>query len=138
MVIRNQEREITMGKVKETVAGGTGLLGVNEVVVGGRVSGAPEKRELPSGDTVVQLRLVVPRSGSRPRAAAGGAKVDTIDVACWTKALQRKAVRLKPGDVLTVRGALRRRFWRSPVGPASRYEVEATALERSVAAPISA
>jgi hypothetical protein len=51
---------------------------------------------------------------------------------CWTKALQRKAVRLKPSDVVTVRGALRRRFWRSPGGPASRYEVEATGLDRCV------
>jgi len=108
---------------------------VNEVIVGGRVSGAPEQRELPSGDTVVQLRLVVPRPVSRPGAGRGGATVDTIDVACWTKALQRKAVRLKPGDLVTVRGALRRRFWRSPAGPASRYEVEASALERLVPAP---
>ncbi len=111
--------------------------GVNEVIVGGRVSAQPEERELPSGDTVVQLRLVVPRSDSRAR-AGGGATVDTIDVACWTKALQRKAIRLKPGDLVTVRGALRRRFWRSPAGPASRYEVEASALGRGVvAAPSS-
>ena len=41
-------------------------LGVNEVIVGGRVSGAPEERQLPSGDTVVLLRLVVPRSGPAP------------------------------------------------------------------------
>ena len=111
---------------------------VNEVIVGGRISGCPEERELPSGDTVVQLRLVVPRSGSRVRVGGGGATVDTIDVACWTKALQRKAVRLKPGDLVTVRGALRRRFWRSPTGPASRYEVEATALDRRVVEPPSA
>ena len=114
---------------------GTSIAGVNEVIVGGRISGAPEERELPSGDTVVQLRLVVPRSGSRLRVGGGGATVDTIDVACWTKALQRKAVRLKPGDLVTVRGALRQRFWRSPAGPVSRYEVEATALDRSVVAP---
>jgi single-strand DNA-binding protein len=82
--------------------------GVNEVIVGGRISGSPEQRELPSGDTVVQLRLVVPRSGSRAAVGRGGATVDTIDVACWTKALQRKAVRLRPGDLVTVRGALRR------------------------------
>lgn len=110
---------------------------VNEVLVGGRVSGAPEQRELPSGDTVVQLRLVVPRPASRPGAARSGATVDTIDVACWTKALQRKAVRLKPGDLVTVRGALRRRFWRSPAGPASRYEVEAMTLTRQVDMPPS-
>lgn len=130
MVIINQARRITMKrKVQETAEEPSGL-GVNEVIVGGRISSSPEERELPSGDTVVLLRLVVPRSASRPRAAKGGATVDTIDVACWTKALQRKAVRLEPGDVVTVRGALRRRFWRSPGGPASRYEVEASGLDR--------
>jgi single-strand DNA-binding protein len=108
---------------------------VNEVLVGGRISGSPEQRELPSGDTVVQLRLVVQRSGSRKGVGQGGATVDTIDVACWTKALQRKAIRLRPGDLVTVQGALRRRFWRSPTGPASRYEVEAAALDRGVTAP---
>ena len=111
--------------------------GVNEVIVGGRVSAPPEERELPSGDTVVQLRLVVPRSATHARVGGGGATVDTIDVACWTKALQRKAIRLKPGDLITVRGALRRRFWRSPAGPASRYEVEARVLGRGVVAPPS-
>jgi single-strand DNA-binding protein len=114
---------------------GASRLGVNEVIVCGRVSGSPDERELPSGDTVVALRLVVPRSGPRVRVGGGGAKVDTIEVACWTKTLQRKAVRLKPGDLVTVRGALRRRFWRSPGGPASRYEVEATGLDRFVVAP---
>ena len=110
-----------------------GLAGVNEVTVGGRVSGSPVERELPSGDTVVQLRLVVPRSTRRPRGRGGSASVDTIDIACWTKVLQRKAVRLKPGDFVTVHGAVRRRFWRSSAGPASRYEVEAAALDRVTA-----
>jgi len=118
-------------------AAGASVAGVNEVTVGGRISGSPVERELPSGDTVVQLRLVVPRSVPRRRVGEGGATVDTIDVACWTKALQRKAVRLKPGDLVTVRGALRRRFWRSAAGPASRYEVEVTALDRGVVPPTS-
>lgn len=119
-------------KIEAADAVGASRLGVNEVIVCGRVSGSPEERELPSGDTVVQLRLVVPRTDSRARTGGGGATVDTIDVAFWTKALQRKAVRLKPSDVVTVRGALRRRFWRSPGGPASRYEVDASGLDRCV------
>jgi single-strand DNA-binding protein len=124
-------------KIQGDAAVGTSGLGVNEVIMSGRISGSPEERELPSGDTVVQLRLVVPRSGSRVRTGGGGATVDTIDVSCWTKTLQRKAVRLKPGDLVTIRGALRRRFWRSPGGPASRYDVEATGLDRHMVAPTS-
>jgi len=124
-------------KIQGDAAVGTSGLGVNEVIMSGRISGSPEERELPSGDTVVQLRLVVPRSGSRVRTGGGGATVDTIDVSCWTKTLQRKAVRLKPGDLVTIRGALRRRFWRSPGGPASRYDVEATGLDRHLVAPTS-
>jgi len=127
-----------MKRVLQGDAGvGTSGLGFNEVVLSGRISGSPEERELPSGDSVVQLRLVVPRTASRGRAGGGGATVDTIDVSCWTKALQRKAVRLKPGDLVTIRGALRRRFWRSPGGPASRYDVEATGLDRQVTVPTS-
>ena len=127
-----------MKRVLQSDAGvGTNGLGFNEVVLSGRISGSPEERELPSGDSVVQLRLVVPRAASRGRTGGGGATVDTIDVSCWTKALQRRAVRLKPGDLVTIRGALRRRFWRSPGGPASRYDVEATGLDRHVAAQTS-
>jgi single-strand DNA-binding protein len=104
--------------------------GANEVLLTGRVSGGPEERELPSGDHVVRFRLVVRRAVSRSAPGASKASVDTVDVACWTKALQRKALRCGPGELVTVHGALRRRFWRSPAGPASRYEIEVTSLER--------
>ena len=132
-MVVNQRRDDHEAQERGTDAVEAGLAGVNEVTVGGRVSGSPVERELPSGDTVVQLRLVVPRSTRRPRGRGGSASVDTIDIACWTKVLQRKAVRLKPGDFVTVHGALRRRFWRSSAGPASRYEVEAAALDRVTA-----
>jgi single-strand DNA-binding protein len=104
--------------------------GANEVLLTGRVSGEPQERELPSGDRVVQFRVVVRRATPRPAAGGSKASVDTIDVSCWTKALQRKALRCSPGDAVTVHGALRRRFWRAPGGAASRYEVEVTALAR--------
>ena len=45
---------------------------LNEVHLRGRVSGLPETRALPSGDTVVLVRLVVPRlAPSRPAAREG-------------------------------------------------------------------
>jgi single-strand DNA-binding protein len=40
-------------------------------------------------------------------------------------------VRVPDGTEVEVRGSLRRRFWRSPTGPASRYEVEVRSLRRT-------
>jgi single-strand DNA-binding protein len=94
---------------------------VNEVRLVGRVSGTVEERELPSGDPVVQLRVVVPRVSTDH----GAARVDTIDVACWTARTRRSALRLAPDVVVEVEGTLRRRFFRAGAATASRYEVEA-------------
>ena len=95
---------------------------VNSVELSGRVSGEPEARVLPSGDELVTLRLVVARPAGGP--------VDTIDLACWSKTARRSAGRLTDGDHIHVTGALRRRFFRTPGGAASRYEVEVTRLSR--------
>ena len=103
----------------------------NSVRLVGRVSAAGEPRELPSGDTVHVLRVVVPRT------AAGGRRggVDTIDVACWSPGVRRTAARLDVDDHVEVEGSLRRRFFRSGAGVGSRYEVEARRLRRTGAPP---
>lgn len=106
------------------------LVGSNEVVLLGRVSGPAVARSLPSGDEVVQLRVVVRRPPARRGASGTATGVDTIDLACWTAALRRKALALEDGAIIRVEGALRRRFWRSPAGPVSRYEVEVSSLGR--------
>ncbi|KGN33375.1 single-stranded DNA-binding protein [Knoellia sinensis KCTC 19936] len=95
---------------------------MNSVHLSGRVSGTPEARVLPSGDDLVTLRLVVPRPAGGP--------VDTIDLACWSSQARRSASRLSDGDHVHVSGALRRRFFRTPGGAASRYEVEVSKLTR--------
>ena len=100
----------------------------NEVRLVGRVSGSGQERELPSGDELVSLRVVVPRTVRTPR--DGAPTVDTIDVACWAARVRRTARSLADGDVVQVEGALRRRFFRAGGGAASRYEVEATTLRR--------
>lgn len=116
-------------------SGETGAVShLNEVHLVGRLAAAPVSRELPSGDLLLQFRLVVTRKGP-PRGAAGGARVptvDTLDCAAWRKDVQRLLGGCRAGDVLEVRGALRRRFWRSPGGAASRSEVEVVRLRRVV------
>jgi len=93
---------------------------VNEVRLRGRWTAATA-RTLPSGDEVVTARLVV------PRASTG---VDTIDCAVWKGGLRSRALKVVDGTIMEVEGSLRRRFWRTPGGPASRYEVEVTAMRR--------
>jgi single-strand DNA-binding protein len=107
---------------------------LNEVVLVGRVSVEPEERQLPSGDQVVTLRLVVDRPPTS-RATGSRRQVDVIDVACWTKRVQRTARTLQPDEVVRVEGALRRRFFPTAGGRASRYEVEAAKVNRAVRSP---
>src|SRR5512133_1567026 len=127
---------VDMGRRQESAPGMTaGVVGpevaaaVNEVRLAGRVSGLPREVGLPSGDVLVQLRVVVPRRSESVR--AGGPRVDTIEVSCWSPRTRRVALRLAEGDQVEVSGALRRRFFRTAGVPASRYEVEAQTLRRA-------
>lgn len=93
----------------------------NEVRLRGRVSRGPEERELPSGDTVWVLRLVVPRpEGSRPG-------TDWVDCAVWRGRLRRSVAGWRPDDEVEVEGALRRRFCRGEGRPGSLVEIEVAA-----------
>ena len=100
----------------------------NEVTLVGRVSALPERRELPSGDELVTLRVVVDRP---PQRGVTRRLVDVIDVACWTKRTQRSAGALGAEDEVRIEGALRRRFFvTAGAGRSSRYEVEASRIVR--------
>jgi single-strand DNA-binding protein len=99
---------------------------VNSIELVGRLSAVGEARELPSGDRVLTCRIVIPREGDGP----GETGVDTIDVACWTRATQAAVARIGVDGFAQVTGILRRRFFRTGAGPASRYEVEARTVRR--------
>lgn len=102
----------------------------NSVILVGRVSAEPETRILPSDDELVTFRLIVARPPRRGR-DAGRTSVDVIDIACWSAATRRAARRLEAETVVRVEGALRRRFFRTGGGAASRYEVEAASVRRA-------
>ena len=102
----------------------------NEVLLIGRVSSTPQVRELPSGDEIVEFRIVVDR-GENVRSSISSSKgrtsrreVDTLDLAAWSPRTRRAAAKLQVDDWVSVEGAVRRRFWQAPSGLASRWQVE--------------
>jgi single-strand DNA-binding protein len=96
---------------------------INEVRLRGRLAADPQLRELPSGDTVWSLRVVVERpvvaGKEKPRQ-----RVDSLECAIWSGRLKKQVERWAAGDVVEVTGALRRRFFRAGGATASRVEVE--------------
>ena len=95
---------------------------VNEVRLIGRLSAGPLEKVLPSGDTLVSFRVVVPRVPDAKRTA----KVDALECVAWSARSKRTVRSWRIGDVVEVDGELRRRFFRTGSGPASRVEVEVT------------
>jgi single-strand DNA-binding protein len=98
----------------------------NEVFLEGRVSNQPQERVLPSGDVVVEFRIVIDRSQNRGKKR----EVDTLDIAVWSASTRKRALRLSVDDWVSIDGAVRRRFWQAPTGLASRWQVEASQLRK--------
>ena len=94
----------------------------NKVELIGRVSGKAVEKFLPSGDTVVEFRLIIDRDDREG--------VDTLDVATWSGSLRKRALSLESEEWVSIKGVVRRRFWKSGNGVASRWQVEARELER--------
>ena len=95
---------------------------LNDLLLRGRVSALAVEKELPSGDKVVEFRLIV----SRQRRDG----VDTLDIGAWSAKSRRTALTLKPDEWIEVSGAVHRRFWRGASGLASRWQVEAAEISR--------
>jgi single-strand DNA-binding protein len=90
----------------------------NWVFLRGRLAEEPVARELPSGDVLTVFRLTV----SRPSNERG--RVDSLECSTVKARARRSLERADAGDQLEVTGSLRRRFWRTPAGAASRYAVD--------------
>ena len=95
---------------------------LNEVLLRGRVSQEALEKQLPSGDKVVEFRLIV----SRDRQSG----VDTLDIAAWSAKSRRSALSLVADEWVEISGSIHRRFWSGPAGLASRWQVEAVEISR--------
>jgi single-strand DNA-binding protein len=103
---------------------------LNEVRLRGRLAAPPRLRELPSGDTVWNLRVVVERPPLPPGRDRPRQRVDSLECAVWAGRLKKQVEKWETGDVVEVSGALRRRFFQAAGSTASRVEVELTGGRR--------
>lgn len=90
---------------------------MNIVVLQGVLARPTARRELPSGDTVVELDVATVADDGRTETAP----VVWADGPGWLDELE-------PGAELVVTGRVRRRFFRSGAGTVSRTEVVATTV----------
>ena len=97
------------------------MVTVNVVVLAGRLSDAPEVKEMPSGDKVTRFRLSVPEVGKR---------VLPLQVSAWDNLARKGCERLVKGDSVLIRGHLVRRFFRDGGGGRSVTEVVATEVRK--------
>lgn len=98
------------------------MVTVNVVVLAGTIASDPVERQMPSGDTVTELRLSVPEAGKR---------LLPLPIAAWHKTVGRRALKdIAKGDDVLVYGVLARRFYRSGAGARSLTEVVATGVKK--------
>ena len=95
---------------------------LNDVLLRGRVSAPATTKELPSGDKVVEFRLIITRESREG--------VDTLDIAAWSAKSRKIALTLDSDEWIEVSGSIHRRFWQSPGGVASRWQVAAAEILR--------
>lgn len=95
---------------------------LNDVLLRGRVSAHATTKEMPSGDKVVEFRLIISRELREG--------VDTLDIGAWSAKSRKTALSLKAEEWIEISGSIHRRFWQSPTGVASRWQVEATEIVR--------
>jgi len=95
---------------------------LNDVLLRGRVSREAVERELPSGDKVVEFRLIVTRD-KQPG-------VDTLYIGSCSSKSRRTALSLTPDEWVEISGSIHRRFWSGPGGLSSRWQVEAVEISR--------
>jgi single-strand DNA-binding protein len=95
---------------------------LNDLLIRGRVSAPATTKELPSGDKVVEFRVIVTRSEREG--------VDTLDVGAWSAKSRKIALSLKSDEWIEISGSVHRRFWQAPNGVASRWQIEAVEITR--------
>lgn len=123
-------------KIKDEAGAGADATSRNVVRLRGRVSTGAEERELPSGTTIVSVRLSLLR-GSTPMTSGSRQTHDWVDCSVWGGRARRTVAGWRAGDVVEVEGALRRRFHRGGGATSTRLEVEVLSARTVSRAPVA-
>lgn len=103
----------------------------NSVRLVGRLGAEATETTLPSGSVVASFRVVI----DRPPQHESGQRVDALECTAWTSRVRRSARSWRKGDLVEVEGAIRRRFFATATGRASRVEIEVSAARMVRRAP---
>jgi single-strand DNA-binding protein len=104
---------------------------VNSVRLLGRLSAEAAETTLPSGSVIAAFRVVF----DRPPDHESGQRVDALECTAWTPRVRRSARSWRKGDLVEVEGAVRRRFFATSTGRASRVEIEVSSARMIRRAP---
>ena len=116
------KEKLSKKAIKEVAVELDSTLALNDVLLRGRVSSMGVEKELPSGDKVVEFRIVIARSDELG--------FDAIDISAWSSKLRRSASSLKTEEWVEISGSIKRRFWRGATGLASRWQIDASEITR--------
>ena len=103
----------------------------NTVHLVGRIGAPPVESELPSGDMIASFRVIV----ARPEGHGSTQRVDTLDCTAWSARVRRSARTWRKDDVIEIDGSVRRRFFATSSGRASRVDIEVSAARMLRRAP---
>lgn len=92
----------------------------NEVLLGGRLTAAPELKATQNGTSVTSFTVAVNRGG---KGKDGEAQVDFIDCRAWKESAEFISKYFGKGSSIFVKGALQKRQWADKEG-AKRYSTE--------------
>lgn len=93
----------------------------NKVIIGGRLTAAPELKQTPSGVSVTAFSIAVNRKGA-------DSKTDFIDVVAWRQTAEFISKYFKKGSSICIVGNLQKREW-TDKNNQKRYATEVIADE---------
>jgi single-strand DNA-binding protein len=118
----------TRKTAESEAASGLSVASANTVHLVGRLSEVAAERVLPSDAVMCTFALVVDRLDTQ---LASRQRVDVLPCVAWSGRVRRSAQAWRPGDVIEISGALRKRFFRTKAGTTgSRMEVEVASARR--------